>query len=106
VAEHVMPILWDCPVQPRAWTRQEAAEDLARFLADDAAPAVIADWPDDVRHFCGLIVIGPGKMVPLPRLEFIVAKVNTYPTSLAGAVQHNAWWDAMALRRRHAELAN
>jgi hypothetical protein len=24
--------------------------------------------------------------------------VDAYPTTLDGAIQHNAWWDAMALR--------
>lgn len=25
-------------------------------------------------------------------------RVQAYPTRLEGAVEHNAWWDAMALR--------
>lgn len=29
-----------------------------------------------------------------------VNNVDAYPTELEGAVQHNAWWDAMALRHR------
>jgi hypothetical protein len=31
-------------------------------------------------------------------MTFEVHNVDCYPTALEGAVQHNAWWDAMALR--------
>ena len=37
-------------------------------------------------------------MVNIPHLSFEVHRVDAYPTALPGAVQHNAWWDAMALR--------
>lgn len=37
-------------------------------------------------------------MVAIPHLTFEVIRVDAYPTTLEGAVQHNAWWDAMALR--------
>jgi len=104
VAQNVLPTLWACPVEPRAWTRREAAEDLAAFLAGDPAPVVTADWPEDVAHLCGLIVVGPGRMVPIANLNFSIVRLEAYPSSLVGAVQHNAWWDAMALRRRMEEL--
>lgn len=32
------------------------------------------------------------------RLTFEVHNVNAYPTTLPNAVQHNAWWDAVALQ--------
>ena len=38
-AEHVLPILWSCPFEPRRWTRLEAAEDIGAFLAAAAYPA-------------------------------------------------------------------
>ena len=40
----------------------------------------------------------PGTMVRMPDLRFEFRHVQAFPTSLHGAVQHNAWWDAMALR--------
>lgn len=103
-AEHVLPILWDCPFTPRAWTREAAAKDLAVFMEGDPAPVVVADWPEDIGHFCSLIVIGPGRMVPIANLGFKIEHLESYPTSVVGAVQHNAWWDAMALKRRLEEL--
>lgn len=73
-------------------------EDLAEFLKGDPAPHIISDWPDDIRYFCQAIITGPGEMVAIPHLTFEVMRVDAYPTTLPGAVQHNAWWDAMALR--------
>jgi hypothetical protein len=40
----------------------------------------------------------PGMMINIPRLSFEMFREDAYPTTLEGAVQHNAWWDAMALR--------
>lgn len=104
VAEHVLPRLWECPFEPRGWTPWEAAQNLAAFLEGDAAPQIVADWPEDIAHFCRTIVIGPGKMAPIANLGFSIIHLETYPTSLPDAVEHNAWWDAMALRRRLGEL--
>ena len=39
-------------------------------------------------------------MVAIPRMTFEIVRVDAYPTSLEGAVQHNAFWDALALRQR------
>jgi hypothetical protein len=33
-------------------------------------------------------------------LRFEIHRVEHYPTALVGAVEHNAWWDAMAPRDR------
>lgn len=39
-----------------------------------------------------------------PRMTFEVHNVDCYPTTMKGAVQHNAWWDAMALRHTLTQL--
>lgn len=70
---------------------------IEEFLRGDIDPHIIADWPDDIKYFCAAIV-GPGKMIDVPRLKLSVKRVDAYPTELKGAVQHNAWWGAMALR--------
>lgn len=103
VQANVLPILWDSKPRDRlillgASGRQAAAEDIARFLAGDLQPVIIADWPADIRYFCELIEFPDGNMAPIPRLTFELIRVDAYPTDLEGAVQHNAWWDAMALR--------
>jgi len=69
------------------------------FLTGDPFPVIIADWPDDIRYFCECLITGPGQMVKSgPVIQFEVRRVDAYPSQLAGAVQHNALWDARALR--------
>lgn len=70
VAANVMPHLFAAEVSHEGLiTRQAAASHLAAFLRDDREPIIIADWPEDLRHLCDLIVIGPGKALPLEGLR-------------------------------------
>jgi hypothetical protein len=72
---------------------------IATFLRDDPHPIIVSDWPDDIRYFCESLITGPGQMIPTaPQIQFVVERVDAYPTDLPGAVQHNALWDARALR--------
>lgn len=64
------------------------------------SPTLFADWPDDIRYFCQALITAPGEMVNIPRLTFHIVRVDAYPTTLEGAVQHNALWDARALCHR------
>ena len=103
VKENVVPILWKIPSPTiiKAYevkSIQEGARRIQSFLADDPHPVIITDWPDDIRYFCQAIITGPGMMINIPGLVFQMLRVDAYPTTLEGAVQHNAWWDAMALR--------
>lgn len=69
------------------------------FLDGDPDPVVVADWPDDIRYLCECLITGPGEMVKSsPIIRFEIHRVDAYPTELPGAVQHNALWDARALR--------
>lgn len=44
---------------------------------------------------------GPGTMIEVrPSIKFEMHRVDAYPTTLPGAIQHNAYWDAMALRHK------
>jgi len=102
VEENVVPILWSIPSPLPGFASAVSASKLgahiALFLEGDSDPVIVTDWPDDVRHFCAAVITGPGKMAKIPALKFEVHRVDAYPTRLQGAVQHNAWWDAMALR--------
>jgi hypothetical protein len=104
VIANVLPILKDCPEPPWTLSRHDAAGAIQLFLNGDDPPVIVSDWPDDLRHFCDLIVFGPGQMIGIPALRMEVARVDAYPTALPGAVQHNAWWDALALRERLDEV--
>lgn len=111
VAEHVMPIMHDTPkgwgktIHERRLTRRDTkmtgARTIASFLNHFGEEAdIITDWPDDIRYFCQAIVTGPGEMVRLPTLRFELHRVDAYPTTITGAVRHNALWDALALYER------
>ena len=76
---------------------------LRQFLSLDREPCVVADSPVDIGRFCRAISTGDDggwASADYPRMTFEVHNVDCYPTTLPGAIQHNAWWDSMALRHR------
>jgi hypothetical protein len=76
-------------------------DNLRSFLRNDPEPVIIADSPVDIGRFCAAISTGRDggwSSTDFARMTFEVHNVDCYPTTLEGAVQHNAWWDAMALR--------
>jgi hypothetical protein len=102
VWENVVPILWSIPsplpgMAYKLENKQEGALRIAEFLKNDPDPMIITDWPDDIKYFCNAVITGPGTMANIPRFKFDMNRVDAYPTTLPGAVQHNAWWDARAL---------
>ncbi len=102
VSRNVLPKLTRLPpeIEVRHVGQADGARAIAAFLDGDRDPEIIADWPDDIRLLCSALMLGPGATVLLDRLRFEILRVEPYPTDLEGAVEHNAWWDAMALRRR------
>jgi hypothetical protein len=102
VHDYVAPRLLSTPktVEPRHVDQAEGARAIAEFLADDPQPDIIADWPEDIAWCCRALILRPGVMALVERMRFDMQRVEPYPTELEGAVEHNAWWDAMALRQR------
>lgn len=113
VQENVLPILRNVPFVGVGMTPRLSVNDVHKleykwqghsliqaFLHGDPNPVIVTDWPDDIRYFCQAIITGPGSMINIPQLSFDMVRVDAYPTTLEGAVQHNAWWDAMALREK------
>jgi len=102
VLENIVPILaaheapLSCRVRPN-----EVGRQLRHFIGDCHRPTIIADSPVDIGRFCRAISTGEDggwASTVYPGMTFEVRNVDCYPTTLEGAVQHNAWWDAMALR--------
>ena len=102
VARHVLPRLDSVPagIEVRGVDQAAGARAIWGFLEEDRSPEIVADWPDDIRCFCQALLITPRTMPPFERLRFDVRRTDPSFTSLPGAVRHNAWWDAMALRRQ------
>lgn len=106
VAVHVMPYLNDVPADSKVYTifPSMLQSYLEKFFAGDDRPVVVADWPDDIKFLSEALLTGPGTMIKIPRITFELHRVDAYPSSLEGAVQHNALWDAYALKRKCEEL--
>lgn len=100
VERHVVPYLDSVPVglQAGRTTRDSAAHEIAHYLAGDAAPEIVADWPDDIAYFCALLVTGPGDMADVVSLRFELLRNPGFSTARNSAVPHNALHDARALR--------
>lgn len=83
----------------------EVGEQIIWFLDGCRRPVIVADSPVDIGRFCAAISTasdGGWASAEYPLMTFEVHNVDCYPTDLPGAVQHNAWWDAMALRHKLA----
>lgn len=100
VERNVAPYLDSVPVGLLAppLPRDEAAAAIAAYLAADPAPEIVADWPDDIAYCCGLLLTGPGLMVPVPPIRFQLLPLPGFSTAENSAVPHNALHDARALR--------
>lgn len=95
VKENVIPKL-NRGVRGGAVTKKHAAELLSDFLCDVSGEiTIVADWHDDIKYFCDLINIAPGKSVPLPRKINFELDYNL--SSKESKVPHNAFFDAMAI---------
>lgn len=57
-------------------------------------------YSDDVENWQLIRWRGQVASADYPTMTFEVHNVDCYPTTLPGAVQHNAWRDAMALREK------
>src|SRR5205085_9192395 len=100
VEKNVTPYLdmvSDTLVSPRL-TRADAARTMAHYLAGDAEPLIVADWPEDVALFNALVVTGPGVMAEVPEITFRVVQLPGFSTAANSKVPHNALHDARALR--------
>jgi hypothetical protein len=99
VAEHVLPFLSLSDARPTVLPLAGFGRAIQAFLASDPAPSVIADWPEDLMHLMQCLIIAPGQMVKIPDLSLRLMQASAYPSEISDAVQHNALWDARALRQ-------
>ena len=100
VERHVVPYLDTVPESlscPRL-SRRDAAHALERYLRHDEDPLIVADWPEDILHFCNLMMTGPGDMIELRHVTFRLVPMTNFSTAANSKVPHNALHDARALR--------
>lgn len=91
VAENVIPVLGQRFASLRMLqTRMEA------WLAEYPSVHIVADWPEDIAHFCRALITGPGMRMDTPPLTL---EVRRDLSSDASAIPHNALEDARAIWR-------
>lgn len=104
VIENVMPIMDSHDADMMAQVTVNTIGSLLReFIGVSDHPVIVADSPVDIARFCHAYSTGEfGGYAPnsFPRMTFEVHDIDCYPTDVPGAVQHNAYWDAMALRHK------
>jgi hypothetical protein len=107
VQENVMPIMaaHNAGTESADVPLHSVGAILRHWMDDAQHPVFVADSPVDIGRICEVLSTaeaGGWQSCGYPRMSFEVHNVDCYPTDLEGAVQHNAWWDAMALRHRLA----
>lgn len=88
VAQNVMPILGKPSV-----SIQQMQASLAHWLAQFDAVHIVADWPEDISHFCRALITGPGMRLNTPPLTMEVLRIDA-----ASSLPHNALYDARGIR--------
>lgn len=99
VSTNVVPFINMVPPELRqTMSAAEAGLEIARYLAHDRDPMIVADWPDDISHFCALLTPGPGEIVDVDCMRFLLLRTPGFSTAANSKVPHNALHDARALR--------
>lgn len=109
VLANVVPLIdrHECKMAVRCLPDEVGAA--IRTFLDCESPVIIADSPVDIARFCRALstgIDGQWASADYSMMRFEVHNIDCYPTILPNAVQHNAWWDAMALRHAIARVAS
>lgn len=90
VQENVLPILEKDPIPYKEFQRR-----LARFLKAFPSVHVVADFPDDIKHFMNSVITGPGEWM---MIQPLTTEVDDGLSAKASTLLHNALHDARAIR--------
>ena len=88
VAAHVMPILGKSSVSVA-----DMQSSLQQWLAQFERVHIVADWPEDIAHFCQALITGPGTRIDTPPLTMEVLRIDCGSDN-----PHNALADARGIR--------
>lgn len=97
VKAHVVPHFGQEPV-----ARLQAVKKMQKFLRKDAkdgggAHIFIADWPEDIAHFCSMLLRDHGKRNDPFQFASLLLNLPGFDTAHASRTPHNALADAEAL---------
>lgn len=88
VQMNVMPVINKPFIEPLLFKGS-----LQKWLAQYQTVNIIADWPEDIAHFCRSMIFAPGKQIKTPPLTMEIRRIDS-----DSRVPHNALHDARALR--------
>ncbi len=91
VAENVIPILNRKPLE----NMLALTGSLRAFLRQFREVHIVADWPEDIEHFCAALITGPGERINTPPLTMEVLRIDS-----DSEIPHNALCDARGIRRK------
>ncbi len=95
VAVNVMPRLFQDPIPfDTMQSRLEA------WLLQFDRVHIVADWPEDIEHFCAALITGPGERLNTPPLTMEVRR----DLNAVSRIPHNALADAEANRAAHLAM--
>ena len=91
VAQHVMPVIGIPSVD-----KKQMQMMLHFFLMQFESVHIIADWPEDIKYFCELLITGPGERINTPPLTLEIRRdLNSDDSD----VQHNALADVKSMMK-------
>lgn len=88
VTEHVMPILGKTAIPYR-----DMQNSLQAWLSQFESVHIVADWPEDIQHFCNALIVGAGIRLDTPPLTMEILRIDAEST-----LPHNALHDARGIR--------
>ena len=86
---NVMPFLEKEPVDVHIFQSK-----LQQFLWQYESVELIADWPEDIKHFCSALIAGPGDCLNHPPITMTIRRDLS---SSESKLPHNALYDARAI---------
>ena len=89
VAKNVMPILGKAALPCTG----ALTASLFHFLRQFETVHIVADWPEDIAHFCTALITGPGMRIDTPPLTMEVLRIDA-----GSELPHNALADARGIR--------
>lgn len=98
VAANVLPVInKEGPVEI-----PELRQRLQAFLMQFDSVHLIADWPEDIAHFCRMLLTDkPGERIDTPPLTMEIVRYDA-----GSACPHNALSDARGMREHHLRLTS
>ncbi len=106
VAEYVLPVMTANGLSPEHIAYAKWGDRLQQLLSGDDDIIFVADWPEDIAHLMNVMMVSPGKMINLPSFKTEMHRVDAHYINLAGAVRHNALWDALSLKNLYLQAAD